>query len=634
MKIGSLVRLYPLLVLFLCINSSISAQTVSLVDGRTQPFCKESIELIKSKPRDVLFGIRIDAKGDVFFTMSSKVWFDKLFRGPQDGVTADLVLKDKYACNSTSYASYTLPKGRYMQPVFLNSLRRGMIEEGMDHFAVKIGSVPADLKSRLRDLEGNLVILKDGVICYYTMLVDIDRTLWQLLPMGLHTDTVINTDKLLDTTVKERILYTKKLQVTVPFAKNKSVYNKADLKPLYDSLHLTGYRIKKVDIRAYSSVEGLEKVNQQLQQARAHSMVQALRQYQTTDIEQEVIAAENWVEFIKNIQGTSFASFAALPREAVKAKLQDKAVAAQLEPLLARERKAIVTIYLDKKSGMESATGDNLATQFKTALAQRQFFKASLIQNEVYNRIADSRLPASFADRLDIPEEKDFSMLLSDRATYRYMLGLSDEWEALENFQLLFKLDSANGRIRYNICALSFQFWQYDTTFVKPADFLRDIHALQRFGIDKALIQRMLINYHIITCEHSRYRRDYATRDRSLQYIIDSYERLPLSDVEVYSLAKYLCHNAHCDEAETLVAKRVGSIDVNEDLLFYYLNLQLFKADVDFKVTYKSEIENAINLNKARYCRFFNSINYGGASFQLLGNKSLWELHCEHCQVK
>jgi hypothetical protein len=141
----------------------------------------------------------------------------------------------------------------------------------------------------------------------------------------------------------------------------------------------------------------------------------------------------------------------------------------------------------------------------------------------------------------------------------------------------------------------------------------------------------MLINYHIITCEHSRYRRDYATRDRSLQYIISSYEQLPLSDEEVFSLAKYLSHNAHRNEAEKLVAKRVVSIDVNEDLLFYYLNLQFYKAVDDYKVTYKSEIENAISLNKARFCRFFNSINYGGASFQLLGNKSLWELHCEHC---
>ena len=631
MKIPLLLRQGALMMLLVVSGLPVAAQTVKLVDGRNESFCRETKQLIETKPRDVLYGVHINAQGDVNFSMNNRAWFDKIFKNPQDGITVDLVLKDRYACKSTNYASHTLPKGRFMQPVFLNGLRKGIVDNGLDQIEIKIGMVPPELRGRLRDLEGNLVILKDGVICYYTFLVNIDRALWDLLPLGLHTDTVINTDKLLDTTVKEKILYTRKILVTVPFAKSKATFNKADLKPLYDSLHLTDFRIKKIDIRAYSSVEGSEQANHQLQQARARSMIQALQQYQTAGIKKDMIVAENWVEFNRDVQQTTFASYASLTREGVKAKLTDKTVAAQLEPVLAKHRKAVVTIYLDKKNGMETVAGENLASQFKTALAQNQVYKASLIQEEVYSRIADSRLPSSFADKLEIPQEKEFSILLSNRETYRYTLGLTDEWEALENFQLLFKLDSSNGRIRYNICALNFKFWQYDTAFLKPAQFLQDINALKRFQIDNALVQRMLINYHIITCEHSRYRRDYATRDRSLQFIISSYEQLPLSDVEVFSLAKYLSHNAHRNEAEKLVAKRVVSIDVNEDLLFYYLNLQFYKAVDDYKVTYKSEIENAISLNKARFCRFFNSINYGGASFQLLGNKSLWELHCEHC---
>ncbi|NII29567.1 hypothetical protein HB364_31095 [Pseudoflavitalea sp. X16] len=610
------------------------SQKIVIADARFDVSCRQTHQLIESKPGEVLFGIRIDKKGDVYFTMNSRAWFDKIFTSSQDGVTADLITKDLYGCNKTSPSYRQLPKGQYMQPVYLNYLKQNMKDEGMGNFAVKIGTVPADLKKKAHELEGNLVILKNGVVCYYTNFLDIDRSLWALLPMGLHTDTVISTEKLLDTTNAQELLYTKKLQFTIPFAKSKSVYNKADLKPLYDSLHLADYRILKMDIRAYSSVEGAEKLNQQLQQARANSMIQALQQYQSPDIQKQVTATENWVEFLEDIQRTPFATFAGLSREAIKTKLQDKTVADQLEPILKNHRKAIVTIYLNKKSGLEAITDQNLSIQFKNALAQKNIYKASLIQEEVYARIADNRLPEDYADKLEIPQEKQYSLLLSDRETYKYQLGLTGEEEALENFRTLFKLDSASGRIRYNICALSFQFWQFDTTFLNPKTFLQDINALYRFKIDHQLIKRMLINYHILSCEHSMYRGDYAAKDRYLQYIIQNYGTLQLADEEVLSLAKYLCFYAQFDEAEKLVTKRVQSIDVNEDLLFYYLNLKLFNPEINFKAMLKKEINNAINLNRPRFCRFFNSINDGGASFQALENGSLKEIYCEHCQVK
>lgn len=634
MATPSLLRvLLPLLpAIFLCFTASPQSRS-SLTDARQDKFCTPTLRLIEEKPPEVLFGVHIDEAGDVYFTLNSPELFNQLFTGPQDGLTADIILKDQYACSQGAIPSeQRVPKGTLLTPVYLPELRKRMDKGDPRLVNIKLGSVPAQWKTRTKDLEGNLVILKNGVICYYTKFVDIDRRLWGLLPMGLHTDTVISTEKLLDTSSADLLRYTRKLQFTVPFAKNKAVYNKADLKPLYDSLHLTDYRIRKVDIRAYSSVEGAEHINRQLQEERSASMVRALQQYQSPSIQKQVLAAENWIEFLQDIQGTPYADWASLPREAIKAKLKDKAVAEKLEPLLGRHRKAIVTIYLDKKSGLENAPADNLPAQFKEALAQRKLYKASLLQQEVFERIADNRLPAEFANKLEIPQEKFYSLLLSDRETYKYQLGLTGEDEALENFKTLLKLDTASGRIRYNICALSFAFWQYDTTFLDQEVFLQDIQALPRYGITPALVQRMLINYHIVHCEHSMYRADYTAKDNSLFYIYSHYTDLKMSDEEVLSTAKYLCHYARCDVAEKLVAKRVGSIDVNEDLLFYYLNLHLFNADANFKQQYRKEINNAINLNRARFCRFFYSLNNGGASFQLLENPSLREVYCEYCE--
>lgn len=626
----------PVWVSVICLFLSLQALSQNrgpIKDGRFVSSCVATQRLLEDMPEEVLFGISIDTvTADVYFSMSDRIWFNKLFLGPNDGVTADLVTKSQYDCNAVTPPNEKLPKGFMLPVVYLDELKQKMKDNALGSVIVKIGQVPASLRKNMRDLEGNLVVVKNGLICHYTNFVDIDRSLWALLPMGLHTDTVISTEKLLEPGSSGVLQYTRKLQFTIPFAKNKTVFNQADLKPLYDSLHLVDYRIRKIAIRAYSSIEGTETANKQLQKQRSLSMIKALQQYQTKGILQEVTTAENWIEFYQDVARTPHASLSGLSREAVKQKLQDKVIADQLEPVLKNHRKAIVTIYLDNKRGLEKVANQDLSVQFRNALAQKNIYKASLIQQEVYERIADNRLPRDYEQKLEVPQEKGYSMLLSDRETYKYQLGLTGEDEALENFKTLFLLDSTSGRIRYNICALTFPFWQYDTAFIDRQVFLHDIESLRRFGIESSLVKRMLINYHIISCEHSMYRNDYASKDISLLEVVRNYMDIQLSDPEILSLAKYLCLYSKCPMAEKLVAKRVTSIDVNEDLLFYYINIKLFEPGSLLKL--KTEVNNAININRSRFCRLFNSLNNGGASFQLLGDPSLKKVYCEYCQVK
>ncbi|HEY1202571.1 MAG TPA: hypothetical protein VGE79_16395, partial [Niastella sp.] len=66
--------------------------------------------------------------------------------------------------------------------------------------------------------------------------------------------------------------------------------------------------------------------------------------------------------------------------------------------------------------------------------------------------------------------------------------------------------------------------------------------------------------------------------------------------------------------------------------LFYYLNLKLFDAEPLASAAVKKAALNAIVINGPRFCRFFNSIKKGGASFQLLGDNELRALYCESCR--
>lgn len=327
-----------------------TTQTItSLQDGRQTSYCRACDRLLQEKPKEVLFGIEIHTNGEVYFSMSNKDWFYKLFTGPQDGVSVDLVSKDQYACGATLPNDYAAKKGVVLQPVFLQELKKNMKDVGGGQFITKIGSVPASLTKK--ELEGNLIIIKNGFICHYTSFVDIARSQWALLPTGLYTDTLLHVELNDDTVKTMPLFYTKKLQCNISFSKNKTVYNASDIKPLYDSLQLKDYSIKAISIRAYSSIEGSAQINSKLQQQRAQSIVKALQQYQSPEIKTTITTSENWIEFYNDIARSPYKELASLGKPEIKKKLLDKALAEQLEPYLNNHRKAIVTIYLNKRTG-------------------------------------------------------------------------------------------------------------------------------------------------------------------------------------------------------------------------------------------------------------------------------------------
>jgi len=622
-----------LLTLLFCITLSMMAAAQSRVfihDGRQTAACTSCENLFNEKPREVLFGIDLHDNGDIYFTTSNKQWFFKLITGPQDGVTADIVSKDQFDCKATLPPDNSVNKGFVLPPVYTAELKKNLQEIAPGYFTVKIGRIHPSLAKK--ELEGNLVIVKNGVVCKYTSFVDIPRSRWALLPLGLYTDTLLNVDVTDDTAKKVQNFYTKKLQFSIPFQKGKTTYNTSDLQPLYDSLQLKDYSIKSISIRAWSSVEGATQINNQLQKQRAQSIIKALQQFQSPEITTTITSSENWIEFYDDMAGSPFKELASLAKEDVKKKLLDKALLNQVETYLSNHRKAVITIYLNKRTGLEKTNADTLLARFRKAIADKKPAEASIVQDAIFERVANGKLPEDYIDELEIPNEKIFSDLMNNQVSYKLLLNLTYEYEALEELKEIEKVAPANGRVKYNICVLNFHFWQYDSTQVQPAAFLKYINDLPKFGINASLVKRMLINYNIVMCGLYMYQYNYTAKDKTLEYIRDNYSAISLSDADILALARYLCYYSQCDWAESLLEKRVHKLDVDENLLFYYLNLKLFEPTSFATDPVRKAALNAININGRRFCRFFNSSEKDGASFQLLRYDELRKLYCESCR--
>ncbi|MBX9784752.1 MAG: hypothetical protein K2X48_15795 [Chitinophagaceae bacterium] len=543
---------------------SFSQNPYNLQDGRNGLYCRACEEILNKKPKEVLFGVNINSNGDVYFIMDNREWFDELF-SKVNGITVDVVPKSVYNCDKEFVKPAGVFKGFVLPPLFKQNFKANMQAMGSNTVSLKVGKAPPHLLGQ--ELEGSLVLLNGNFVCLYRNFINIPRSNWEMLPMGLYTDTLLNTiTSSFSEDRKDFFTYTGKLQAEVLFPKGKTSFNEADIKRLYDSLRLKGYIVKKMEVRAYSSVEGSYKVNQVLMQNRAKAMINAMKQYHATIERTKIIASENWLEFLNDIKTTKYAWLHDVSKLEIKQKLTDTSVAKELEPILARHRKAIVTVYVESKSAFISYEKKQLESAFNSFVKNKQIDSARIVLKEMAERIADSQLPENYLNELEVPEEALYVPLLNDRAMYQYLLLQTSEYQALELLKRLRNLDPENGKIQYNICALTLFALNTGDTTVNASELVADITKLPRLGIDPSLTNRMLVNYNILLASYYLGRGEYQLKDQCVFFIRDVYLNLRLTDEDVYSLAKFFAYHSQFSWAEAIVEERTDKLDVNENL--------------------------------------------------------------------
>ena len=420
--------------------------------------CAACLQTRKLMPVEVQISVFINDEYDVFLLISDPAWVPKLFKTVTDGIAVDIVSKDRYVCNGEnlpdgSWAS----KGVLLAPVYAAALKSGgSVIDG--YYIVKVGEVPPKLRGK--EIEANWLLIQNNNVCEYNSSCQVETFGWGLLDMGVYLDKLVfSSEKDSLKSIYEKI-YQKEFQFTIPFQKGKSDYSAADMKPLHDSLNLPGYEIKSITIRAYSSIDGPKATNIELQEKRGQSIISALQAYQKSTIKMDIHASENWVEFLQDIKTTKYAGLAELSKDEIKAKLADKTIAAELEPILKKHRKAILFIELYKKNNYTALSPDQMVTQFNTSVSTKDLKKALDLQTAIFDRLQNTANAESFIDKMEIPKKTEYSILLNNQNSYNYMMDM-DAYSALLELQELVKLFPLEGRIRYNICVMKFRVWDH-----------------------------------------------------------------------------------------------------------------------------------------------------------------------------
>ena len=590
--------------------------------------CQTCFQAFNQKPKEVKFSINRE-NNNLYFEVNDKNWFNSLFKNAGDGVAVDIVLKDKYNCKLAEIDKSQI-RGFLLKPVYASQLKSGLKPKGDNTFRTYVGKIPEGFLND--DLEYNILFLGNKNLCRYYVIYDLESYAWDLLDMGMYLDSITYDTKQIESSSEEGfVVKNKTLKFIIPFKKNKSNYSQADIKPIYDSLRLTDFNIKAINIKAYSSVEGIESRNIELQKLRANSIVAALQTFQKSTIQTEVTSSENWVEFFNDIKGTKYAYLSTLSKNEVRDKIAGT-ISREMEPILKNHRKAVLELELEKKDKYKTQSVEVLVGKFNEAISAENFKEATEIQNSIFERLRMKEVSPAILQKMNIPKQAKYVNFLNKNAAFKYMLDFRQALIVYNELLALEKLMPNDKAVKYNLAAIKIKLWRFKAIEVDENALKSEISLLKNVGINSSLISRMMVNYHVVRAENFMQKRDFTNKDKSVNYINTHYNKFSLTDYDYLSLAQFFSYYGNTNMAVALLEAKARSIDINEDLLFYYLNLTLINKELTKESDYRTILLNANNMNKERFCKLFNSVENGGVTFQLLEDEYLRKSYCETCQ--
>lgn len=584
--------------------------------------CKKYYEISRKLPVDVRYSIKVIDQHIIFYFPSRKA-FNQIFDKKFDGIAIDIVTRDQFSCNGENQLANSWAfKGELLRPVFKKELERRMQVDEYSNVTIDFGLLPPHFDSR--NVECNMILLQKKFHCDYRSFSHIDYNQWSLLEMGLYRDSIESPEN-------QEFRLSKKLTFEIPFEKNRHLYAPSEIKPLYDSLHLSDYYVNSIRIKAYSSVEGDFGNNQRLQNARATSIIEGLQAYQSPQIPFEISTSENWGDFYSDIESTQYKYLSELSKDEIKKKLANLEDDSEMESILSTHRKGLIELTLERK--ISKAQPNELIELFGQNVKSSKIEEALYIQNFVFNEIENNRFPDDFIGNLEIPKLALFSPLLTNKIIFEYENSIGSIEDHITAFKELLKILPNNPQIQYNLVALKLTASNKYSFASSRKEIWRLIGAIN-WKMNRTLVNRLKINYHILNTEFLDLKKSYREKNKSLRQIYSIYGKLELTDEERLHLVRFLSIYSQFKWAENILSQRVYQENADSELVDYYLRLTISDSKKLNNSQYLELLRRATNENNRTFCDLFSPTEQGGYTFQLLENPKLADLYCTNCQNK
>ncbi|MBI5217651.1 MAG: hypothetical protein HY958_01800 [Bacteroidia bacterium] len=566
--------------------------------------------------------------GFIYFKCNRLKNLTRLLRDPKDGIAVEVVQKDQYPCTGENIVDNNLVnKGIIVNRMWSRRLFKKNLnkDKKRDELEVKIGKFPEGIKG---EYELNLLIIKEQRVCRNiarSYVIDAGLEYSNKVELLADTITISGTTKF-EPSVTSSIITFK-----IPFEKSKVDYKSQDVEPLLKQLKEPDYIINEVKITAYSSIEGSEERNAQLQKDRAQSILKVLESRQKTKIIPAILTKDNWELFQKDIKETKYADLADKTLQEAQDFIRENKIHEELEPILAKERYAEVVMKVTYDIGGEKEQ-PFAVSMFNKAVKRRDLPMALSVQKFIFKKVLRKKYNSQTVTNMDIPLEKDFAGLLMNKLWLeRYVKNSDLNKYYYDQIGKYTQLDPSNPYILYNYLYCEIVNGELgNEKLVQERQKLID--GLYSSTLSKPTIDNLNIEYQfkIIHAYDS-----LATPHPKMVASLEKIKKIVnVNDGNWQSslkLAYMFIAQKDYDFAIKLVEPFIEEDNVFDELVFTYIALCSKTTQRLNTSLFLNAMKKAKELDFDRFCKIISDTRM---TFQIFENTDVKELYCKTCKGK
>lgn len=597
-------------------------------DYKIEPYNKEKCtDIEKNFPYlpELLSDNIFFKNGQIYFYFHDLELLKNVLSSNNDAIAIDIISRNQFSCETGNrlYPS-KIHSGILLPPVNKSYLLSKNELKNDGQLEVSLGPIPSYVDTN--NVEFTLLIIKNNCLCQTIVYNSLAGENLKSINLGLIMDTLSVSNKA-DSVVNQ-------LKFTVPFKKGKYDYKMEDIEPFLDSISLNRYDLKKIEIIAFSSIEGNEKENKVLQEKRAQSILKVIKEYKLQDVPTTIKTEENLLGFYESIKGSPYEKqFTGLSKEAILKIVNSDTLAYNLEPYLEDQRKAEITLTVEKIY-MDTALYKELPNKLKQALKIKDFAKAKIYQSLLFNAVKEGKIDAEEVLKISIPHFKETVSLNNNQLAFYWYHNTEQNKDSLYKYilkqiQIQLNINPANEYLNYNKAVLNLLLWSEDLLReTDPKNLFKDIKSLYGTELEPYKIHQLMLNYNIISADYYYETKKFKERDKALLDVKKMLLQSKLTKQQIEKISDYFIFQMRISWAIELMKPLIDNGTYDEDFLFTFLTIAIYDNKLIPETEYNKLLNKAKELNKERFCKLFGFPNM---SFQLLKTPYIKESYCKTC---
>ncbi len=564
--------------------------------------------------------------GKIYFEHPDIKNLKKLINRPEDGLAVDIVTKDQFKCGRDNILDNDrVNRGFLTKPIYFEKLLKNneVTTKKSKNISVFIADMPKNLNG---EYEMSLLIIKDGSVCRSIPKIYIENNKEKYnnrLSFEADTSSIVCKPYNL---ILEKAVF----EFNIPFEVNKSDYKLEDLEPFFKALDEPKFFIDSLNVIAYTSMEGNDKKNIELQKKRAENIAKVIKQKQIKNIPYKISVSSSYKYFIEDVKNTQYYGMAGLTEPEVKQQLKGS-ILKDLEPILSKHRFAKITINVtyDISKKYEQSF---LVNKFNKYINSNDLANAFSVQKYIISQVMTGRYNSKELLEMKIPnQDKKYIPFLINMLYIQNQIKEEITPEMEEQMKIYSQIDPQNEYAFYNktISDASKTDLTNESNVKDIQSRIDNMYSFKK--ISKNLLDNLNIEYQFKvlnatdTSDNIQLIALNEAAYNKIKQVVSKSEKIYWKNA--YRMVSVLINNGDFASAIFIMKLYIDDKNISNDFLFTYLTLLSHKEDFYLTPSFTKIVNKCLEIDKPRLCSLLKKF-----SIQVLENTDVKKVYCKDCK--